>query len=248
MSYLAFITESHGEVLLRGAERAHMNVLVGDLAKAVIPHEDTRVLRAMMPRIRPSFEELGYGRAGLNRSLLGAYMLHGEDELFQVDGQPVDNFCLTLNTAIALGSDSICLAARLHAQCEIHAYVEGPNRAWLADLIQQSLDLGIFREGMRWDEVQELLRADDTSPVVTYSSSTGESFPNANVANWTPPVVEGEADWDAWYDLLAADQWRLAMPGLRLKSAKDELELRPDQLRAVFGHGKSLFDVFKEKR
>lgn len=247
MSYLAFTTESHGEVHLRGAERAHMNILVGDLAKSVIPHEDARVLRAMTSRVRPSFEEIGFGHARLNRALLGAALLHGEDELFQVDGEPVDNFSLTLNTALVLGSDPICLAARLHGQCEIHLYVEGPNRAWLADLIQQGLDLGIFREGVRWDEVQELLRADDTAPVVTYSSQTGDNFPNASLADWTPPKIDGEDDWDAWYDLLAADQWQLALPGLRAKSVKDELELRPDQLRSRFGHSKSLLDVFKEK-
>ncbi|GAA4304598.1 hypothetical protein GCM10023178_11830 [Actinomadura luteofluorescens] len=33
--------------------------------------------------------------------------------------------------------------ARLHAQCELHGYVEGPNRAWLADVIDQGPAAGV---------------------------------------------------------------------------------------------------------
>jgi hypothetical protein len=38
---------------------------------------------------------------------------------------------LTANTAMLVGSEHVQLAVRLHNQCEIHSWVDGPNRAWL---------------------------------------------------------------------------------------------------------------------
>src|SRR5580765_4749066 len=67
---------------------------------------------------------------------LRTWMLVGFGSAFHLpDGTQVNVFEATLNTAVAMGSDPIRLLAKLHGQCEIHAYVEGPNRAWLADII-----------------------------------------------------------------------------------------------------------------
>ena len=73
---------------------------------------------------------------------------------------------LQLNSAIAVGGDAMKLAARLHGQCEIHCYVEGPNRAWLASLIEDAFAKHIFRTGQGWEETCTMLRKSADSPVV----------------------------------------------------------------------------------
>ena len=144
---------------------------------------------------------------------------------FLVGDKRVSGFSLSLNTAYFMGSDPVKLAARLHGQCEIHAYVEGANRRWLSEIIKHGRDIELYRSGMGWESVIDLLLIDDNSPVVT-SYSVCDTFPNSSVANYTPPTVDGELDYDAWYDLPLDKQWAMAIDGLK-KSGRG-LELRPD--------------------
>lgn len=119
---------------------------------------------------------------------------------------------ITLNTALAAGSDVIALAAKIDGWCEAHAYVEGPDRAWLAGLVQRGLDDGIFRRGIwyrnadganetwapqGWDELIPFLRARDDEPVVM-SYSACDQFPGRSIADWEPPPPP--ADWCPWAD------------------------------------------------
>jgi hypothetical protein len=126
--------------------------------------------------------------------------------------------------------------------------VEGPHRAWFADLAQEGLDQRVFRSqvngGMTgWESVIDLLRGRDDEPVVT-SYSVCDSFPNPETAGWKPVLDEdGEENWDAWYDLPDGEQWDTAMAGLRADKGSLR-EVNPANLRAPFGHEKSLFDVF----
>lgn len=133
-----------------------------------------------------------------------------------------------LNTALAAGSDPVRLAAKLHGWCEIHAWVEGPDRAWLAGIIDEGLRAGMYRKGLwyadqpdgardkwsplGWEQVLELLRARDDEPVVT-SYSVCDQFPNQDVADWEPTVnpswvpdwavTDGRNEWD---EMSAAEQ------------------------------------------
>jgi hypothetical protein len=121
--------------------------------------------------------------------------------------------------------------ARLHGQCELHAYVEGANRAWLADIIERGRETDVLRPQMKWEQVAEFLRSRDDCPVVT-SYSVCDQFPNRHVAGWVAPMSKYEdtgeeyEDTDAWYDLPEAERWQRAMDGLRAQG--NGLELKPD--------------------
>jgi len=159
-----------------------------------------------------------------------------------IDGENVHTFAVALNTALDLGNDAIKLSARLHGQCEIHTWVEGPNRKWLAEIIQAGLKRGIFRGGMGWDSVIELLESRDDEPVVT-SYSVCDRFPNSHTAKWKPPIVDDEPDYDKWYDLPLQEQWQLAMAGIRDYAT---LEMKPEGWdEYCFGDGMNGFELYR---
>jgi hypothetical protein len=155
-------------------------------------------------------------------------------EVFRVEGKPVNLFSAQLNTALNIGGDEVKLMARLHGQCEIHCYVEGANRDWLAGIIERGIKIGLFREAEDWEtgwsNVITLLRSRNDCPVVT-SFSVCEQFPNPGVADWEAPVVDGEKNWDAWYDLPSEKQWELSLQGLR---AQPSLEMKPDNWKDYY--------------
>jgi hypothetical protein len=164
-------------------------------------------------------------RTLLKVSVEGHFHLPSSEEPFPV-------FSMALNTAMAIGSDAVRLAARIHGQCEIHAFVEEESRHWLAGIVAQAQQFGIFRPGMGWDDVIEHLRRSHDGPVVL-SYSVTERFPDESDAidggTWVRPEGEdGEPDWDAWYHLPIAERWDLAMVGLRNTAQEKWLELRPD--------------------
>lgn len=138
----------------------------------------------------------------------------------------IDPFAVNLNTAYFMGSKPVRLAARLHGQCEIHAYVEAENRQWLADIIRQGRKFKFFRDAMGWESVIDLLEKNNNGPVVT-SFSVSDPFPNGGIANFEYPVLgDGETDWAAWDDLAVDRQWEMAMNGLRQSGGG--VELKPD--------------------
>lgn len=177
---------------------------------------------------------------------VGTMLNVGDDPVFHLNGEVLGNFSLILNTVLSIGNDPLCLFARLHGQCEIHAYVEGPERAWVAGVIKQGLETGLYRQGVGWDSVVTLLEQSNTEPVVT-SYSVCEGFPNYGIADWTPPSDgEDEDSWEAWYELPDDERWDLALAGLR--SRTDIQPLSSENLRGRFGHGKTLFDVLNQPR
>lgn len=184
MSYITFASPS-GEAELRGPERHHFNYLCQHMVQGFITASTT-------PRIAELFDGLLYGGHNYH-NINGKMEPRWEDvQLWWSVGSDLGSTCLrwrghdlspwiiTLNTVLRMGSAPMQLAARLHGQCEIHCYVEGPNRAWLADLIASGLKAGVFRNAlvyqdplptggtihsMGWDDVTALLRADRKSVV-----------------------------------------------------------------------------------
>ncbi|MFF3884072.1 hypothetical protein [Streptomyces sp. NPDC001914] len=260
MSRVYFHSPS-GDAELRGSERAWLSGLVNDLAIGILAlHDPSRVDRLISLAAPGHYIALHADRNPNGMRLETAYrlaFLHGDpytDALVQHRGRPVDTFTLGLNTAMLLGNDQIRLAARLHAQCELHTWVDGPNRAWLADVMEAGLESGIYRRGIQyvpdpardrdepqwvsqgWEDVITLLRARDDEPVVA-SFSVTEQFPNPG-RMWQEFGESG----DGWYELSAADQWQFAMDWLR--QAPGNLELKPDDDPYRFGHGLTIHDLF----
>lgn len=281
MSRIYFHSPS-GTAELHGSERAWLGGLVNDIALGVLsPSSPSRIDR-LRSFIHPDhylaatdpYAVDAYGRGGVE-SWASTYATSfsvgwsRSTPLIQYRGKELDSFTLALNTAALLGNDQIKLAARLHGQCELHAWVDGPNRTWLAAVMQTGLDSGIYRSGFErgqaestwvpqgWDEVIDLLRQRDDEPVVT-SYSVCDQFPNSSVGDWMPPWPDGvPKQWDAlseeqqeqrssrsdaWYELDDVEQWRISMAGLR--SSEGGLELKPDNWdRFRFEHKLSVLDL-----
>lgn len=239
MSRVYFHTKSENTVELSGRERANMGVTCGDIASALVP----RLYGDEAPHYftASARETLNVMKRTARDDMVGTFLRVGDRPTFQLGGEPLDSFSLVLNTVLAIGNDPLCLFARLHGQCEIHAYVEGPERAWLAGVIKQGLESGLYRRELGWEDVITLLEASNVEPVVT-SFSVTDGFPNSYVAGWTPPEGAGE---DAWYEDLTDDErWDLSIAGLRAQ--RDIQPLSPENLRGRFGHGKTLFDVLNQ--
>lgn len=228
----------HGEAEVRGWERARAGALCSDMlmvALGVSTSDDMPSRPSPIRRILPpncyALEYSGYQFA----SWLHTWLVASNDTYFVVNSdRKITVFSAALNTAHVTGSDPVKLLARLHGQCELHAYVEGHNRAWLADIIEQGRAAGIMRADSGWESVIELLRTRDDEPVVT-SYSVCEQFPNQGVANW-------QNDDEVWYELPADEKWRLALAGLR--NTTGELEIKPDTWQTyTYRHGVNGFQL-----
>ncbi|MFD6565481.1 hypothetical protein [Micromonospora profundi] len=162
---------------------------------------------------------------------------------------------LDLNTALVAGSDPVRLAAKIDGWCEAHCWVEGPDRAWLADIIDRGLTAGLYRKGLwysntpdgpkdqwsdqGWGQVLDLLRSRDDEPVVM-SYSVCDGFPN-------PEIAGRESESGQWYDLPGGEQWQTAMDGLRRE--RPWARLAPDTLGEVmFGLPVTVYDLFAPDR
>lgn len=170
---------------------------------------------------------------------------------FLLGDKRVSLFTLQLNTLLKIGDDPLKLAARIHGQCEIYAYVEGPNRRWLAEIMTRGLKTGVYRQNMHWEDVIAFLCERDDEPVVM-SYSVCEQFPNPGVAEWMSEnqerVLEDESNADEiheeWYELSTEEQWARAMPKLRGGGVGSGLELKPDGWNDYyFGEGLTAFHV-----
>lgn len=154
-------------------------------------------------------------------------MLAVDGYSLRVAGVELHTRDIVLNTALRVGPDPIRLAAKIDGWSSVHCWVEGPDRAWLAAIIQEGLDVGLYRHGMwqepmrgtqptwvvqGWEDIQELLRAADDDPVVLSYSVDGW-FPNHVIADWNPDIppdwcpdwAVGEDNQD-WLDLPEEDR------------------------------------------
>lgn len=138
----------------------------------------------------------------------------GHSPLVVYKGTDLSGFTLALNTVIEFGGDPMKFIARMHGQCEIHGWVDGPNREWLAGIIQAGLDGGVYRRGIwyedfpskerkwqssGWDEVVALLRESADGYVLKPASwrcgrTTGTTTDSATDSPcWTSSRTTGES-------------------------------------------------------
>lgn len=224
-----------GTARLSGAERANASFVVDKIGLALLraadpyPSEVEWIYQAAVPPLPRG-----------DVKALGLHLRHGASNqaLRGTDGRLHGVWELLLNTALRVGSRPLKFLARMHGQCEIHGWVEGVNRAWLADIIEQGRRDGLYRADMGWESVVALLRANSDEPVVM-SYSVCMSFPNESVAGFeAPDDDEGEA-WDSMTD---AERWHLGMKGLRAQGGG--LELKPAGFDAYyFGTGADAFTI-----
>ncbi len=259
MSRVYFHSPS-GDAELLGSERYHLSGLAKATAMGQVIQDPER-FRALLPpghylsQLRSNHPDAW---AGWHETALKT-----GDVVIEYEGQPIESFALLLNTALETGDEALRLAARIDGQCEIHGWVDGPNRKWLAGMMRAAVDAGVFRRGFLagpgpggervwseqgWDEVIALLLARDDEPVVM-SYSVCEGFPNPTAAG----VVSMEDDPDEEFedareafDLLPrSEQWAACMAELR--TGVNGLEFKPDNWEEFrFVHRLSMLDLMTE--
>lgn len=225
MSVIYFHSEKDGTVTVRGNERAHFAGAIGRLAwseMSSIAYD----LRQRPSPLRRAFDSAHYLHTAPDFERGVETVIRNGFEGLMLEGKPVQILDLHLNTAMVLGSDILKFAARMHGQCEIHAYVEGKNRAWLAGIIERGRQSGFLRPEMGWEGVVELLRKGDGGPVVTSHSVTAQ-FPNREVAGWGEASEEDDEAEEWWETLPEDEQWALALAGLRSEEWGD-VEMKPE--------------------
>lgn len=243
--------------LVTGFDQAHReqtaNALLWDQYRADLQRDPTMERLARWP------QGLTYEAQRLAVSMLKLAMGLSPGVPFKVAGVRLSSRAAERNTALRIGSPALALAAKISGWCEQHCWVDGPDRAWLADIIDSAISQGIYREGMwvesaggaesnwrlqGWREVTALLRAAAAGPVVlSYSVTFG--FPNHRVAGW-PDDADGDMP-QAWQTLPAERQWEQAMNGLR--TMQPWAQISPDSLHeATFGPPVTVFDLLAPDR
>lgn len=228
MSRVHFTSRS-GEAELMGFERAHCQNVVSDIAVSLLRLNSSWILQGdNLP-----WSELAPGKdeQQLRWCFTGIIM-----EPFVWKGHEISPWRIMLNTVLRLGSDPLRLMARLHAQCEIHSWVDGPNRAWLASIIDEGLESGLYRESGKWGEVAEFLRSSD-SEIVALSYTVTECWPNGYACGYN-----SEEDAEAFYEFDSDKKFDLCEEWLRTANAGQEM--KPDNWASYyFGDGLSGFDL-----
>ncbi|MNU39105.1 hypothetical protein D3C71_277930 [compost metagenome] len=222
---------------IAGMERYHADFATRDKMWEVFGGEEAGIelLHPYLPEFwrRMDAKEVRYFVNG-SRGFGGGVLNIEGHELYLDD--------IALNTALDVGSDALRLLARLHAQSEIHCWVDGPNRNWMADIIAAGRAEGVLREEMGWEALADFLRSRDDEPVVC-SYSVCESFPNFGLLPDTHRLKIREAKGDdiddildAYYSMRWQTQWKLCMGELRNRTGR--LEMKPDDWRSYhFGNG-----------
>jgi len=244
MSTILFHSIS-GTVGVRGSERFMMGSTLEGIGLSILSLGGFEQLEPLTRGVQ--FTRI-HGRADTMRDdeSLRLAIRHGSDVSFVVGGKSISAFSLLLNTCVDIGNDVLRLLARIHGQCEIHAFVLGEHRAWLAGIIDEGRKWNIMRENMGWEELVTFLRSSSDETVVM-SYSVCDSFPNSRCAvrgGWAPKVLDPENDdlGTLFDDLPEHEQWELAMKGLDEKG----LRVGPDTIAQGFDTGASAFNLLAE--
>ncbi|MFJ2217888.1 hypothetical protein ACIQVO_36265 [Streptomyces sp. NPDC101062] len=230
MSYTRF-QDAHSAAHLAGSERPWLHSLLHEHAAGVLlDHPDPTQVAAVLYELLPARHDLrhvplssGYeARRWLHvyvRCLIGIL----DDPVVEYRGHGIGAFTLMLNAAMESGGDALRLAARLHGQCEMHCWVDGPNREWAAGVITAALTGGLYRPDCGWEKVRDLLRERADLPVVVSSSDSFPTFWSSRSDDDADDPDEAKQRWEA---LQADEQWQRGMAVLHRRS-QDRLEIRP---------------------
>lgn len=231
MSRIYFHFDDGDSMEILGTERAHFGIMTEELAKGMLGLAPgygygSNLIERLSPFINPThpLASTEPRTAEWDRVLSTGLNSFGRGEIFAWRGSLLPAIDLVANTVLAAGSDPMRLVIKIHLLCEVHGYVMGYHRGWLADLIEEGYKEGLYRKGfwraddkhamdeligkevpqeamifqsMGWPELVTKLREGRSGPVVMSFSGT-EGFPNSRVANWLPPWPDGvEKHWDA---------------------------------------------------
>lgn len=249
-----------GTVSIHGPERANAHILCSDLlvmALGIQHEQDTEHRRSSLRRLVPGLYQKETGSEWIHHSInfLRDFELYIRSDsragLIHYRGG-INAFHAALNTAIVAGSDPIRLLARIDAQCELHGYVEGKNRAWLAGIVEEGIAQNILRtaydgsaykdsedDWWGWQRLVQMLQEREDEPVVM-SHSSGDHFPNLGILH-----EDGQSfSQKKWYALSSDEQWEQAMTALRHMNESQHLEISPDALPSdKWGNGLSGYDL-----
>lgn len=247
MSRVYFHSED-GTAELLGCERAYAGCLVNDLALGLLSLRSVQTRERLSSLVDP--RHYAHRLADTDERWAMSYATSfavASGGLVTWKGRKVDPFDLALNTAMLVGSDQVRFLARLHGQCEIHGYVQGSNRAWLAGLIREGRASELYRPDMGWEKVADLLASSDSGPVVM-SYSVTDGFPSYRHAVESDRVFGVDEDLcEEYYNTLgSAARWAMGRRWLRQQPIS--LEIHPGRGytgfgRYRFGHGLTVLDL-----
>lgn len=256
-----YFTSADRESELHGSERAYLGSLVSHLALSIL---DPRWRREELERLLnypDRWRHLGNGwpqSASWIDNFSTSWSVGG-DTWLAFEGRSLSPFEISLNTATLIGSPQLKAAAWIHGQCEVHGYVEGKDRAWLADIFEEGVETGIYRRGLReipqgWEDVIEHLRENADGPVVMGYSVT-DSFPSdraimeSELEGFKTYSVTrpGSYDLDLYYELPQEEKWEVGMRWLNSNEANLGA-FGPDRLDRTYGCSVTAFDLFDDDR
>lgn len=234
-------------VRLSGSERAYMGQMTTNLALSVLDGWLSYDYEGRPSRLRSILPADCYvartpiGDPHFRQTASTWLSVAGDEAHILYQRERYNVWEIHLNTALALGNDSVRLMARLHAQCEIYCYLNGEHRAWFASLIERGRKAHLLRPHMGWEAVSALLMQAADTPVVC-SYSVCDAFPNPWLCGATT-----EEQREAWYALPRDRQWEQAWAGLHTQERWNGLSIEPHHWTDyAFGHGLTWLDVVAE--
>lgn len=251
MSRVSFHTKTK-TAEIGGAERGWWGHLCWRMTSGVLDIADNvddeiaRRLWSLVPEQHYLKATPPRGRVPAHLLLTAIHVGHGRDSAIRYKGHDVDTFGLQLNTALAAGSDAVKLAARLHGSCEIHCWVDGHNREWLASIIERGVSDGVLRKNfphsnhVGYEDVLRLLRHPEHPGPIATSYSVSESFPGVHL------IEPGATDErrEQLYEMPTGERWDLSMAAIRAQRGRVGAELCPETWDGFrFTHKLSAFDL-----
>lgn len=221
MSAIYFHSPS-AEMRLHGAERAYLGSLTHKLALGLLDVGGHGTANQLNRFVSTShyLAQMDPKAPMWIQSYETAFRVGMTSGLITWCGHEIDPFIVALNTALMVGNDQIKLAARLHGQCEIHVWIEGEDRQWLAGIISKGVETGIYRKEMGWEAIVEFLEDRNDEPVITHYSVCDSAINPANVLDSEKPqisIAAGNTDdtsdslYDWWNTLTNEQQWEKSM-------------------------------------